>query len=108
MYSLAAAAPDVIPLNSRELADDIRAMTPDAVRAGRIGGLRFLPHRITWQALIYDHAVQRELARKRMSVGGEHAPRRWLLAGQLFLCVALFLVYPSVYALKLAFTDAPT
>ncbi len=30
---------------------------PAALAAGTIDGLRFLPHRVAWQALIYDHAA---------------------------------------------------
>jgi trehalose/maltose transport system permease protein len=38
----------------------------------------------------------------------EHAPRSWLLTSPLFLYLALFLAYPTVYAIKLAFTDSVT
>jgi len=31
------------------------ALDPAALRAGTVDGLRFLPHRVTWQALVYDH-----------------------------------------------------
>jgi len=34
--------------------------------------------------------------------------RRWFLAAPLLAYLALFLAYPTAYALKLAFTDAPT
>lgn len=57
VYSLAAAANDVAILDEKALASDLAALTPQAVRAGRIDGLRFLPHRISWQALIYNHDV---------------------------------------------------
>jgi len=56
VYSLAAAARDVAVLDRPEpaLAD---ALDPAALAAGDVDGLRFLPHRVTWQALIYDHAA---------------------------------------------------
>src|SRR5439155_6705808 len=57
VYSLALAAHDVAVLNDAELGSDLTALTPQTVAAGRIDGLRFLPHRVTWQALIYNHAV---------------------------------------------------
>jgi multiple sugar transport system substrate-binding protein len=54
VYSLAPSAPYVAVLDAGELAD---VLDPAALRAGTIEGLRFLPHRVTWQALLYDHAV---------------------------------------------------
>jgi ABC-type glycerol-3-phosphate transport system substrate-binding protein len=57
IYSLAAAAGDVAPLDTEALAAELDALVPAAVQAGRIDGLRFLPHRLSWQALIYNHAV---------------------------------------------------
>ncbi len=57
VYSLAAAAADVAVLNEAALEPEISALTPQTVQAGRIAGLRFLPHRIGWQALIYNHAA---------------------------------------------------
>lgn len=57
VYSLALAAADVRVLDSTEVAPAVAAMAPAAVRAGAIDGLRFLPHRLAWQALIYNHAV---------------------------------------------------
>jgi ABC-type glycerol-3-phosphate transport system substrate-binding protein len=57
VYSLAAAAEDVAVLDENLLAEDLAALAPPAVRAGRIDGLRFLPHRLSWQALIYNHEV---------------------------------------------------
>jgi ABC-type glycerol-3-phosphate transport system substrate-binding protein len=57
VYSLAAAASDVTVLDEAALAPELAALDPEAVRAGRVDGLRFLPHRLTWQALIYNHAV---------------------------------------------------
>jgi len=57
VYSLAAAAPDVTALDEAALAPERAALLPQAVAAGRLDGLRFLPHRLTWQALIYNHAV---------------------------------------------------
>jgi ABC-type glycerol-3-phosphate transport system substrate-binding protein len=57
VYSLAAAADDVTVLDESILAPDLAALAPQAIRAGRIDGLRFLPHRVSWQALIYNHDV---------------------------------------------------
>jgi ABC-type glycerol-3-phosphate transport system substrate-binding protein len=57
IYSLAAAAGDVAVLDEAALAAELAALAPAPVQAGRIDGLRFLPHRLTWQALIYNHAV---------------------------------------------------
>lgn len=65
IYSLAAAAADVAPFDETALADELRVLAPAAVRAGQLNGLRFLPHRLTWQALLYNHAVLGE------------APRTW-------------------------------
>jgi len=36
---------------------ELDALSPDAVHAGTIDGLRFLPHRLGWQAVVYDHAA---------------------------------------------------
>src|SRR5439155_21544602 len=55
VYSLAPAARAVAVLDPAELADVLPALDPAAVRAGTIDGLRFVPHRLSWQALIYDH-----------------------------------------------------
>jgi ABC-type glycerol-3-phosphate transport system substrate-binding protein len=57
VYSLAPASADVAVLDEAALADELGALAPEAVHAGRIDGLRFLPHRVTWQALLYDHTV---------------------------------------------------
>jgi ABC-type glycerol-3-phosphate transport system substrate-binding protein len=57
VYSLAAAARDVAVLDRTEVGDLLDELDPTAVRAGTVDGLRFLPHRVSWQALIYDHAV---------------------------------------------------
>ncbi len=56
VYSLAAAAQYVSPLDAAALSPEVDALAPMAVAAGRIEGLRFLPHRVAWQALIYNHA----------------------------------------------------
>ena len=55
VYSLAPAARAVGVLDPAELGDVFPALDPAAVRAGTIDGLRFVPHRLSWQALIYDH-----------------------------------------------------
>jgi multiple sugar transport system substrate-binding protein len=59
VYSLAPAAPTVRTLDPG--AELIDALDATAVRAGTIGdsggGLRFLPHRLSWQALVYDADV---------------------------------------------------
>src|SRR2546422_1509233 len=52
VYSLAPAARSVAVLDPAELADVLTALEPAAVRAGTIDGLRFVPHRLSWQALI--------------------------------------------------------
>jgi ABC-type glycerol-3-phosphate transport system substrate-binding protein len=57
VYSLALAAQDVAVLNDAELESEVEALTPQALAAGRIDGLRFLPHRVAWQAMIYNHAA---------------------------------------------------
>jgi ABC-type glycerol-3-phosphate transport system substrate-binding protein len=57
VYSLAAAAQQVSPLGAAALSPEMDALEPQALRAGRINGLRFLPQRVGWQALIYNHAV---------------------------------------------------
>jgi ABC-type glycerol-3-phosphate transport system substrate-binding protein len=57
VYSLALAAQDVAVLNDADLESELAALTPQALAAGRIDGLRFLPHRLAWQAMIYNHAV---------------------------------------------------
>ena len=55
VYSLAPSARYVLPLNPTDLSPELEALAPQALQAGRIDGLRFLPHRVTWQALIYNH-----------------------------------------------------
>lgn len=56
VYSLAPAARSVAELDPAELGGALAALDPQAVEAGRIEGLRFVPHRLAWQALVYDHA----------------------------------------------------
>jgi ABC-type glycerol-3-phosphate transport system substrate-binding protein len=57
VYSLAVAAGDVAVFDTAALAGDLDHLLPAALHAGDIDGLRFLPHRISWQAMIYDHEV---------------------------------------------------
>jgi trehalose transport system substrate-binding protein len=57
VYSLALAAGDVAELRAEELGSDLDVLSPAALGAGEIHGLRFLPHRVSWQAMIYDHQV---------------------------------------------------
>jgi trehalose/maltose transport system substrate-binding protein len=57
VYSLAASAADVRRLDALELGDLPAALDPAAVEGGTVDGLRFLPHRVSWQALLYNHAV---------------------------------------------------
>jgi ABC-type glycerol-3-phosphate transport system substrate-binding protein len=57
VYSLAVAAPHVRVLDPAALGDLTQALEPAALDAGEIEGLRFLPHRVSWQALVYDHAM---------------------------------------------------
>ncbi|MFQ5667502.1 MAG: extracellular solute-binding protein [Candidatus Binatia bacterium] len=57
VYSLAVVKDDVMVLDPERLRPELEALEPQAVQAGRMDGLRFLPHRLAWQALIYNHAV---------------------------------------------------
>jgi ABC-type glycerol-3-phosphate transport system substrate-binding protein len=57
VYSLALAAGDVAELQAADLGSDLDVLSPAALEAGEIHGLRFLPHRVSWQAMIYDHQV---------------------------------------------------
>lgn len=57
VYSLAPSAADVRLLDAAALAPLTAALEPATVRAGTIDGLRFLPHRVSWQAMLYDHAL---------------------------------------------------
>jgi ABC-type glycerol-3-phosphate transport system substrate-binding protein len=57
VHSLALAARDVRAFDPVAIADLVAALDPATVRAGTIDGLRFLPHRVTWQAMLYDHAT---------------------------------------------------
>ena len=59
VYSLALAAEDVRPLDRDALAPLLAELDPVTVQAGSIDGLRFLPHRVSWQAMLYDHAARR-------------------------------------------------
>src|SRR5262249_5673088 len=49
--------PDGAVWDAAALAGGWTALDRAARAAGRIDGLRFLPHRVTWQAMIYNHAV---------------------------------------------------
>ena len=55
VYSLVPSAGDVAVLDENELREELAPLDASAVSAGRIDGLRFLPHRLAWQAMIYDH-----------------------------------------------------
>jgi len=57
VYALASAAADVQVLDPPSLESVVGALEPAAMRAGTIDGLRFLPHRVSWQAMLYNHAV---------------------------------------------------
>lgn len=57
VYSLAAAARYVLPLTDAEMGAELQQLRPQALQPGRIDGVRFLPHRVTWQGLIYNHDV---------------------------------------------------
>jgi ABC-type glycerol-3-phosphate transport system substrate-binding protein len=58
VYSLAPSAAHVTELDPAVLATELSALVPQAADAGRMDGrLRFLPHRVSWQALIYNHSV---------------------------------------------------
>ncbi len=57
VYTLAAARDDVRPLDRARLGEAVDALEPAAVRAGGGDDLRFVPHRLTWQAMLYDRAT---------------------------------------------------
>lgn len=57
VYSLALATTQVGVFDAAALSPEVDALTPAARRVGEIDGLRFLPHRVSWQALVYNHAV---------------------------------------------------
>jgi ABC-type glycerol-3-phosphate transport system substrate-binding protein len=57
VYSLAPSARHVRSLDGPGFDATAAALDPAAVRAGTLDGLRFLPHRVSWQALVYNHAV---------------------------------------------------
>lgn len=57
VYSLALSAGDVAALDEAGLAPLFEALEPAALRAGRFDGVRFLPYRLSWQALVYDASV---------------------------------------------------
>jgi hypothetical protein len=57
VYSLAPAANDVRVLDAAALTDLTAALEPATVRAGTIDGLRFLPHRVLWQELMYEYLL---------------------------------------------------
>ncbi len=57
VHSLALSADHVSPFDEAALAPELAALSPESVGAGTIDGLRFVPHRVSWQALIFDHAV---------------------------------------------------
>jgi ABC-type glycerol-3-phosphate transport system substrate-binding protein len=57
VYTLAHAARDVALLDDMVAPADLADLQSRAVAAGRIDGLRFLPHRLAWQALLYNQAV---------------------------------------------------
>ena len=60
VYSLALSAEDVRPLEDAALGPTLDALEPAALRAGEFHGLRFLPYRLSWQALLYDATVLEE------------------------------------------------
>jgi ABC-type glycerol-3-phosphate transport system substrate-binding protein len=86
VYSLAPAARWVSELAPADLGRELAALDPQAIEAGRIEGLRFLPHRLAWQALVYDHT---RLARppatweELLGVAREH-PRQVGVKGALY------------------------
>jgi ABC-type glycerol-3-phosphate transport system substrate-binding protein len=57
VYSLAQSAQHVRRFERAELAALTDALEPTVLAAGMFDGLRFVPHRVAWQALIYNHAV---------------------------------------------------
>jgi ABC-type glycerol-3-phosphate transport system substrate-binding protein len=57
VYSLALAKDDVAVLDAAALAPVVDALEPETLAAGTLDGLRFLPFRVSWEALIYDATV---------------------------------------------------
>jgi multiple sugar transport system substrate-binding protein len=57
VYSLAPAAAHLRALEPAALDGLPASLEPAALDAGVFDGLRFLPHRITWQAMLYNHDV---------------------------------------------------
>ena len=58
VYALAAAAADASPIAPDELGALVDDLDGAALDAGRMNGtLRFVPHRLSWQAVVYDHAA---------------------------------------------------
>ena len=64
VYSLAPVAAQMMDLRRPDaggphpaLGDILPALEPAARRAGALDGLRFLPLRVAWQAMLYDHEV---------------------------------------------------
>lgn len=55
VYSLAQASDDVDVLQPAEIDLDVSKFNRRALAAGEIDGLRFVPHRLAWQAMFYDH-----------------------------------------------------
>jgi len=55
VFNLAPVAGDVAQLDEKDFGKELAALDPAAAEAGRVDGLRFLPHRLSWQALLYDH-----------------------------------------------------
>lgn len=57
VYSLLPASRHMRPMEDVGTAEVLAALEAETVRAGRIDGLRFLPLRVSWQAMLYDHEV---------------------------------------------------
>jgi ABC-type glycerol-3-phosphate transport system substrate-binding protein len=86
VYSLALSAPHVRALDPSDLRPDLDALEPGARRAGELDGLRFLPHRVSWQALVYNHTVlgkAPETWEELLAVARAH-PQRIGLKGALY------------------------
>lgn len=86
VYALAMSARYARQLDDSEYRSELEVMLPQAVDAGRIDGLRFLPHRVSWQALIYNHAELKrppETWEELLAVARAH-PQRIALKGALY------------------------
>jgi ABC-type glycerol-3-phosphate transport system substrate-binding protein len=57
VYALAPAAPHVVALDPADVGVELARFDAAAIRAGTIDGLRFLPQRLGWEAMLYDSSA---------------------------------------------------